>query len=58
MPDALQFSVTRLDINTYRVVVQNDKEIIRADIVDVKEIIDKLGYELEQLKFRQQGEGK
>lgn len=52
MPDALQFSVTRLDQNTYRVVVQSDEGILRADEIHVADIIDKLGYELEQLISR------
>lgn len=52
MPDAIQFSVTRTSQNTYRVVVQNEGTIIRAEEVSVAEIMDKLGYELEQLKSR------
>lgn len=53
MPDSIQFSVTRIDQNTYRVIVQNEKEILRTSEVGVGEIMDKLGYELEQLKFRE-----
>lgn len=52
MPDAIQLSVTRTSRNTYRVVVQNEETIIRAEEVSVAEIMDKLGYELEQLKSR------
>lgn len=52
MSDALQFSVTRIDQNTYKVIVQDANQILRTHIVHVTEIIDKLGYELEQLKFR------
>ena len=50
MPDSVQFFVTRIDQNTYRVVVQNGIKIIRTADVHVSDIIDKLGYELEQLQ--------
>ena len=52
MPDSVQFFVTRIDQNTYRVTVQDEDKIIRSTVVDVKDIEDKIGYELEQLKFR------
>ncbi len=52
MPDSVQFCVIRLDMNTYRVIVQNEKEIIRSDEVPIGHIIDKIGYELEQLKSK------
>lgn len=52
MPDAVQFSVTRIGQNTYRVIVQNELEIIRADQVSVANIMNKLGYELEQLRSK------
>jgi hypothetical protein len=48
-PDSVQFSVTRVEQNSYRVIVQNEHEVIRAQTIDVKDIIDKLGFELEQL---------
>ena len=54
MPDAFEFIVRRIDINSYRIIVFNKADmIIRNQIIDTKEIMDKLGYELEQLKFRE-----
>lgn len=50
MTDSIQFSVTRLSTNLYRVIVQNRNEILRTADVPVSEIMDKLGYELEQLQ--------
>jgi hypothetical protein len=50
MPDSVQFFVSRIDQNTYRVVVQNGITIIRTADVSVADIMDKLGYELEQLQ--------
>lgn len=51
-PDSVQFSITRTDTNTYKIVVQDDKQIIRSSEVGVAEVMDKLGFELEQLKSR------
>lgn len=47
---ALQFSVTRIDTNTYHVVVQDEKEILRSYNVGVAKVMDQLGHELEQLR--------
>lgn len=47
---SLQFSVTRKSTNTYIVVVQDDKEIIRTYEVGVAKVMDQLGHELEQLQ--------
>lgn len=51
-PDSMQFSVTRITQNVYRVIVQDDKEIIRSYLSDVAKIIDDLGHELEQLQSK------
>lgn len=53
MADSLQFSVTRVDQNTYRVVVQDTENIIRTSLVDAAGVIDELEYELEQLKSQE-----
>lgn len=50
MTDSVQFCVVRINTNLYRVIVQDEETIIRADEVSIADIIDKLGYELEQLK--------
>lgn len=51
-PDSFQFSVTRLSKDIYRVIVQDDKTILRSAEVTVGKIMDKLGFELEQLQSR------
>jgi hypothetical protein len=52
LPDSVQFSVIRLSKDVYRVIVQDDKTILRSTEVTVSKIMDKLGYELEQLQSR------
>lgn len=52
MSDSIQFSVTRTGQNTYRVIVQDEKQIIRTADVNMADVLDKLGYELEQLKSK------
>lgn len=51
-PDSIQFSVTRITQNIYRVIVQDNKEIIRSYLSDVAKITDDLGHELEQLQSK------
>lgn len=51
-PDSIQFSVTRITQNVYRIVVQDQKETIRSYLSDVAKITDDLGHELEQLQSR------
>lgn len=52
VPDSVQFCVIRLSKDVYRVIVQDDKTILRSAEVTVGKIMDKLGYELEQLQSR------
>lgn len=52
MTDSIQFSVTRISQNRYKVIVQDEKNIIRSDEVEVVDIMDKLGFELEQLSSK------
>ncbi len=51
-PDSIQFSVTRITQNVYRVVVQDQAEIIRSYLSDVAKITDDLNHECEQLRSK------
>lgn len=50
MPDSIQFCVVRISTNMYRIIVQNEKEVLRSYYSKVAEVIDDVGHELEQLK--------
>lgn len=50
--DSVQFSITRISDNQYKIIVQNDKEIIRSYEEDGFDIGDAVSYEIDQLAIR------
>jgi len=49
--DSVQFSVTRIGDDVFRVIAQSDKRILATWIVERKHVMERLAYEIEHLKI-------
>lgn len=50
MPDAVQFSVTKLKDDNYKIIVQDEREILRTHLVDRFDVTDAIDCELRLLR--------
>lgn len=49
-PDSMQFSITKVDADRYKIIVQDDKEILRSDIINATQAMLRIRNELTALR--------